>query len=116
MVGSHGAGAAGGGGFPLPLPRWSLYLTVVLTPPPSFSSQAPSSCPQPTSTTPEGGGGGLRRQSKVLPPLAAADAKVFPACVRTVSSSADLLALLGHVSAAVCRGLFFPVAQVPSRE
>lgn len=104
-----------GGGFPLPLPHWSLYPTVVLTLLPSISSQAPSSRPEPTSTTLEGGGGGLHRQSKVLPPLAA-DTKVFPACVRTVSSSADLRALLGHVSAAVCRSLLFPVAQVPSRE
>lgn len=103
-------------GVPLPLPRWSLYPTVVLTLLPSISSQAPSSHPEPTSTTLEGGGGGLHRQSKVLPPLAAADAKVFPACVRTVSSSADLRALLGHVFAAVCRSLLFPVAQVPSGE
>lgn len=79
-----------GGVFPLPLPHWNLYPTVVLTLTPS-SSQVPSSRPEPTSTTLEGGGGGLRRQSKVLPPLVAADAKVFPARVRTVSSSADLL-------------------------
>ena len=52
---------------------------MVLTLLPSISSQAPSSHPEPTSTTLEGGGGGLHRQSKVLPPLAAAEAKVFPA-------------------------------------
>ena len=103
------------GGIPRPFPRWSLYRTVVLTPPPPARLHLPG--PEPTSTAPEGWGrraaaGSPRCSLPWRPTLRSSQ----PQCQGRVSSSADRLPGSPRPFVhCLCRSLLFPVAQAPAR-